>query len=347
MIPILYESTETAFSGSGLGFLADAIECKVTEERNGIYELELKYPITGAKYGLIKERSIIMATHDDSGDPQPFDVYGYTAPLDGIVTYYAHHISYRLSDAVVTPLTANWVDEVIDILPDYLIGGEGFTFWTDKTTSGAYEIKYPKPCRAVLGGTENSLLDVYGGGDYEFDKFDVKLWKNRGRDTDVEIRYGKNLVDLEHRLDVDSNYNVVVPFWYGEETGELVTLPGYWIGRADTSPYKVVSVYDLSEEFEEKPTVAQLRNRAVKYLNKTGAWEATEGFKVDFVAMWQTEEYKDFAPLQRVNLCDTVKIFCPQLGLNGQREKVVKTVYNVLLDRYDEITLNETPYRLK
>lgn len=344
MIPLLYESTETAFEDSGLGFLSDILECKVTEERNGIYELEFKYPITGEKYQLIKERSIIYATHDDTRVPQAFDVYGFTAPLDGIVTYYAHHISYRLSNSVVMPFFADGVEDALEKIKGQLVGGDVFEFWTDKTTVGDYSHKYPSLCRAVLGGAENSLLDVYGGGDYEFDMFAVKLWKKRGQDTDVEIRYGKNLVDMEHKLSVDSAYNAVVPFWYNAEEDILVTLPGSgYVARSDTSPYIVAVTLDLSETFEEEPTEDQLERKAIQYLNKDGAWDPSEGFKVDFVQMWQTEEYKDFAPLQRLNLCDTARIYCPQLGLSGQREKVVKTVYNVLLDRYDEIILNEIP----
>jgi hypothetical protein len=42
MIPILYESTETAFESSGLGRLADTISCLCTEEYNGMYEIEMK-----------------------------------------------------------------------------------------------------------------------------------------------------------------------------------------------------------------------------------------------------------------------------------------------------------------
>ena len=44
MIPILL-SGETV-----KGFLSDALTCVVTEERNGIYELTLTYPVTGALF---------------------------------------------------------------------------------------------------------------------------------------------------------------------------------------------------------------------------------------------------------------------------------------------------------
>ena len=47
MKPILYSSTETAFTSLGIGVLADAISCYVDEERNGIYELTRVYPVSG------------------------------------------------------------------------------------------------------------------------------------------------------------------------------------------------------------------------------------------------------------------------------------------------------------
>ena len=50
MIPILYEATEKEFTSQGLGCLTDTISCKVTEERNGSFELDMQYPIGGINY---------------------------------------------------------------------------------------------------------------------------------------------------------------------------------------------------------------------------------------------------------------------------------------------------------
>ena len=111
MIPILYEQTEKQFTSGGLGFLADCTSFKVTQERNGIFECEFTYPITGPLYDQIQERRIVYATHDDSGDPQPFDIYARSAPIDGLVTFYAHHISYRLSNSVVMQFTETEIAE--------------------------------------------------------------------------------------------------------------------------------------------------------------------------------------------------------------------------------------------
>ena len=227
MIPILYEQTEKQFTSGGLGFLADCTSFKVTQERNGIFECEFIYPITGLLYDQIQERRIVYATHDDSGDPQPFDIYARSAPIDGLVTFYAHHISYRLSNSVVMPFTATGVVDAMSKIQSNIVTDrdDDFTFWTDKTTSGDYEKKVPSIVRTTLGGEEGSLLDVYGRGDYEFDKFAVRLYQNKGRETDIEIRYGKNLTKIEHKIDDSESYNAIVPYWLNEENGALVTLP--------------------------------------------------------------------------------------------------------------------------
>ena len=348
MIPILYEQTEKQFTSGGLGFLADCTSFKVTQERNGIFECEFIYPITGLLYDQIQERRIVYATHDDSGDPQPFDIYARSAPIDGLVTFYAHHISYRLSNSVVMPFTATGVVDAMSKIQSNIVTDrdDDFTFWTDKTTSGDYEKKVPSIVRTTLGGEEGSLLDVYGRGDYEFDKFAVRLYQNKGRETDIEIRYGKNLTNIEHKIDDSESYNAIVPYWLNEENGALVTLPEGYISHDDGTAYVVAIPFPMKEYFETMPTVAAMRQKAQQLLDSSEAWVPSEDFEVNFVQLWQTEEYKDYAPLQRVNLCDTVRVYYPELGVNAVRERVVKTVYNTLLDRYDEITLNELPTTL-
>lgn len=366
MIPVLYNNAEKAFVTNGIGRLSDCISCTVTEERNGIYECEFEYPITGVRYKDIQEGCIITVTHDDTGDIQPFDIYSRSAPISGIVTFYAHHVSYRLSDIVVTPFNAGSCAAALDAIPQNSVNTNPFTFWTDKTTTGNFSVDVPDYARAILGGQEGSILDTFGKGDYEWDKWTVKLHLNRGVDSGVEIRYGKNMSDLTHEIDLSSTYNAIVPYWSDTE-GSLVMLPEkiliysgatsrvtdlndenlQIIREENNEPieitYKIVDAVplDLSSEFEEAPTADQLREVARARLESSEAWIPNENIKVDFVQLWQTEEYKDYAPLQRVRLCDTVSVYYPELGVEAVKQKVIKTVYNVLLDRYDSIELGE------
>ena len=100
---LLYPSTETEFQNNGLGALSDAISCTVTEERNGMYELEMQYPVSGSHYGEITNRAILFCKPDPYRGPQPFRIYRILKPISGRVTVYAQHISYDLSGVTVSP----------------------------------------------------------------------------------------------------------------------------------------------------------------------------------------------------------------------------------------------------
>lgn len=352
MIPILYEHGETEFLSEGIGRLVDCISCHVYEERNGIFECEFVYPIFGRHYSDIVEGRIIYCTHDETETEQPFDIYAHSAPIDGKVTFYAQHITYRCNKTVAMPFTATSASEAMYKIKANAVIDIPFTFWTDKTTTGNFTLAEPRSIRAILGGQEGSLLDVYGTGEYEWDKFTIRLHASRGVDSGVEIRYGKNLVDINDEVDTGSTYNAVVPYWLpNSDDATIVTLPekllvydgNEFIGASGTAISGIVPL-DLSSQFQSQPTVAQLRDKAKSVLVSSKAWEARQTVEVDFVALWQTEEYKDVAPLQRVRLCDTVSVFYPELGVEAVKKKVVKTDYNVLLDRYDKLELGESSY---
>ncbi len=355
MIPILYESTETKFRSNGLGRLSDCTRCVVTEERNGIYECEFDYPITGVHYEDLIDGRIVAVTHDDKQDIQPFDIYRHTAPINGIVTFYAHHISYRLNGIVCVPFRAVSITDAMSSLKNQSTTDNPFDFWTDKSSTSVYYSGAPRAVRSMLGGEENSILDVYGTGEYEFDKWTVKLYLHRGRDTSVEIRYGKNLVDFSHDVDFSNSFNGIVPYWIGTSTSggdeeeepteqtEIVMLPEYVV-YSEHAPYDGrdhIIPYDFSAEFSEKPTEEQLRNVAENYMQSKNTAAPHENFTINFVQLWQTEDFGEYVPLQRVGLCDTVRVYFSQLGIDGYKAKVVRVTYNVLQDRYDEMELGE------
>ena len=348
MIPILYEKTETEFANNGICRLTDIISATVEEQRNGIYECEFEYPVSGANFEKITEGRIIACTHDEVGDLQPFDIYGSSKPINGVVTFYAHHISYRQNEISVKPFTAANCAAAIQALKENSINSNPFTYWTDKTTAGNYNVTTIRSLRGLLGGQEGSLLDIYGTAEFEWDKFTVKMHSARGADTDVQIRYGKNLIDINDDTDYSGTYNGVAPFWKGmvtnEETGEqteeFVCLEDYAV-YSENSTYcgrDIVVPLDMSSEYESAPTEADLEEDALAYLE--GAEAPDRNLVVDFIPLWQTEEYANYAPLQRCKLCDTVQVFYPDLGIST-RQKIIAVTWDVLLERYSEMELGK------
>lgn len=331
MIPIIYPANETQFQNNGLGRLPDCISCRVTEERNGVFELELVYPITGHNYDLIQIGRIIYTTHDATKTPQPFDIYKRSVPIDGHVTFSAHHISYRLNGMVVTPFTVTGAaGAALAALGSHSITSCPFTFSSDRATSLTYTVSKPETIRRLLGGVEGSILDVYGGGDYTFNKFAV-TFGTRGTDNGVTIRYGKQMTDIDAEHSTEGTYNAVVPFWSNDTT--MVTLPEWYVSNGTP---EALEVLDLSSEWNEAPTAAQLRAKAQERLANGKPWEPDENIEVSFVV--QPEDYDGIENLQRVVLCDTVTIAYPAAGVSA-KIRVIKTEYNPLTERYNSVEL--------
>lgn len=363
MIPILYEAFEHDFQNNGICRLSDAISVEVCEERNGKYELTMVYPMTGVRFDEIKEGRLIYVTHDENGDCQPFEIYRRSAVIDGKVTFNARHISYRLSKVILKPFTVGSIALSLVKLKNETFNENPFTFWTDKSTTAKFSVNIPSSIRSVMGGSVGSILDVYGG-EYEFDKFLVKIWNHRGNDNGVTVRYGKNLTSLTQTLDTGSLYNAIVPYWadtagncvYGnpvtaqggvknrtkwnEEHGIIMTDEHNTEMEFDAYS-EDVTVMNFSEDFkDEVPTPKQLEEKAKAYLASNTPWIANENIKFDFVALWQTDEYADIAPLERVKLCDTVTVEYTALGVSA-KAKVVKVVWDALADRYSSVEVGD------
>ena len=345
MRPRLYPENETNFESNGLGPLSDALACTVEENRNGAFELSMEYPVTGVLFDELKHGSIIFAPPNDSSEPQPFRVYGKSTPLSGVVTVRAKHISYQLSHIPVSPFTAGSCAAALQGLKTNAVEPCPFDFWTDKETVAAFTVKEPASARSLLGGVAGSVLDVYGG-EYEFDRYTVKLHKARGTDSGVVIAYGKNLVDIDQEESIENTITGVYPY-YKDTDGNVLELPEKVVSSASAHnfPYPRTVPLDCSQEWQETPSVEQLRAYASAYVEKEGIGVPTVSLKVSFVPLWQTEEYKAIAPAERLNLCDIATVRFEKLGVNA-RAKVVQTVYDVLAGRYESVTLGEASTNL-
>lgn len=340
MIPILFDENETDFDNNGMGKLVEAISCQVKEEKNGEYELEMVYPVSGKLFEEIKHSRIIFAKPGDGMREQPFRIYKIGKPINGKITVNAQHISYQLSCIPVMPFKAQTIGAAFSGLKSNAAEDCPYTFWTDVTTSGNFSVEVPKSMRSCLGGEEGSILDIYGG-EYEFDRYMIRLCKNRGNDNGVTLRYGKNITDIKQEENISNTVTGVCPYWTGTD-GVVVTLPEkvIWSKNKDNFPYHRTIPLDLSSEFDEKPTESALRNAAEKYISKTGIGIPEININVKFEPLWQTEEYKNIVMLERVQLCDIVTVEFEKLGISA-KAKVIRTIFDVLKDKYKEIEIGD------
>lgn len=345
MMPILYEATETTFASNGVGVLSDAISCKVTEERNGAYELVMQYPISGIHYEEIALRNIVLAKPNPTTQAQPFRIYRITRPINGIVDIYAEHISYDLSGIPIRPFSSSSIQEAFQKLKTYSAVQNPFIFYTDKTTTARMNVPAPCSLRSQLGGKSGSILDVYGGGEYEFDRYNVNLYQHRGMNRGVSIRYGKNLTDLKQEQNCANVYTGVYPYWVDSQTGTIVQLSTPIVPVEGTFNFDRVLTLDFSSEYQDAPTQEQLYNKTLAYIEQNQIGVPKVNLDVSFVQLEQSDEYKGLALLDRVSLCDEVNIFFDKLGVNATA-KAVKIVYNTLLNRIESVELGDSRTKL-
>ena len=333
----LFASTATSFLTNGLGILSDAISAIVSQELNGQYELKVQYPVFGNHAGEIEQRSIITAKPDRMSDEQPFRVYRVTKPLNGIFTVYARHLAYDLGGIVVNPFTASTLGNALTGFVSNAVTTCPFTFNTDKTVTTGFTVEVPKSIWSLLGGTDGSILDVYRG-EWEFNGYSCYLWNQRGTNRGVTIRYGKNMTGYEQDLDASGIYTGVYPYY--SMNGTVVTLPEKVLNVSGTFDFVRILSLDLTERFENAPTEAQLRSAAQSYINSNELGTPDISWRVEFVQLELAAEYEAKPFLEKIVLGDSVTVEFEKYGTHATA-RAVAVEFNVLLDRYETITLGK------
>lgn len=340
MIPILYEESEKTFTTNGIGRLEGCISCTCHEELNGVFELELVYPATGRLFNELKISRIIAAIPYDGATLQAFRIYNITKPMNGQVSVYCEHITYQTIYIPVMPFTATSLENVFIQMKNNVAETCPFTFYTNKNVPSNFELTEPRVMRSLLSGEEGSILQKFKG-EYEWDNWTIKLLNQRGSDNNVTLRYGKNITSIEQETNIENTYTGIVPY-YLDTDNVYVSLPEKVVQSSQASkfPYHRTTVVDFTSDFETPPTVAQLRTRANTYITENNIGHPSVSIKVEFAALWQTTEYKDIAPLERVKLGDTIHVIFDKLDIT-EDARVIEYEYDVIRERYNSITIGE------
>lgn len=358
----------------GLGVLADASKCEVVEERNGSFELEMDYPISGQLYKEISFRSIIVCKPNPYDNPQAFRVYDISRPINGIVTIKAEHISYDLvgyplgpnKDDITyepianVPFEATNMSDALSKLRQYSVRDDVFTDQTpggpfniltdgtfpDLTTDEKISIELPNTIRSVLGG-DGGIVQKFKG-ELKYDNYQITICKNRGLNRGVVIAYGKNLTDLRQEANNSNVYTHIYPYWHNDTIGyrELAQKIVPINQITEQYPYKKLLPLDLSSMFEVSdatpyPTDQQMLTLTQKYITDNGLDEKPViNLTVSFEDLAKYPEFQHLVNLEVVKLCDTVKIQFPELGVDATAN-IIRTTYNVLTGKYSSIDIGE------
>lgn len=355
-VPIIYEANATDFNNLGLGPLVDTTVATVTEERNGQFILEMQYPVEGIRSSLITKNRILKVDAGHKLKDQRFVIKRINRIMgnDGLsYSIYAEHISYITADYALKPnLTVSgsgnvamtqWLNGIIDsnrIHVDSDITTENTTSWTiDKVQSA----------RQALGGVQGSILDVWGG-EYRFDNLNISLLKHRGTVSNTLLSYGRNIIDFDQEENITNTYTSIYPFAsYSVQNGDtseqkILTIPDLVVDSeyVKNFPNRKIQVVDFSDKFstDEAPTVERLAELAKSYIKNNNVGVPTVSTKISFVDLSKTENYKEFSPLEELDLCDEVPFVFDKFGIKTTA-KVSRIIWNVLLDSYDSLELGE------
>ncbi|MCL2559283.1 MAG: gp58-like family protein [Turicibacter sp.] len=349
--PIIYEAGTVEFGHMGLGILNDATYCLVTEERNGRFQLNLRYPMTGIHAEHLKVDHVIKADAGHALKGQLFRIERVDKNAEGMIEVLAHHVSYLAQSLVLEPevvIDNETAATALDRWRRAIVGEHGFTTASDmtETRSARLRIQNFQNAREALGGGAGSILAVWGG-EYRFDNYRVELLRNRGSVANTLISYGRNLTDLRQEENISQTFTSIYPYaiYRNGDVERIVTLSGSALVMdseyADRFAHRRVLPVDFSREFARDvvPTAAKLRELGLAFMAENAIGLPRVSMSLRFVDLTKALNGAGLT-YERLNLCDTVPVRFEKLGIDTSAQ-IVRICWDVLLDQYDSLEIGE------
>ena len=358
--PILFEANETEFKTHGIGVLSDAVQCDVTEELNGIFELTMLYPSTGKYLKELKNNRLIYADASRELGNQPFRICRVTKLLNGLVNVYAQHISYDLGGIQLPPFETLGTSDGLRKVKTYSTTQNDYSFSTSMTVdesdeNNSFSTKTPKSVRAYLLGEKESFLQAYGG-EFTFDRYNVRHASKRGSDKGFRVKYGVNLVDLNQEESIEKTYTGIYPYYKDEymfmdltESYDLMyphevdtsKLAGKVMKASGTFAHTKIANVDLSPYFEVAPLATdELKEVAEKYLKDNGIGVPTVSLDVRFESLRNSPEYSNVVFLEDVFLGDTIHVDFVKLGVSASG-RINTIIYDALRHKNKRVSVGD------
>ena len=333
MIPYLFQSDALNFDGMGYGALTRCVSCEVKQElgSTGVYELNMDILTDDPNFQNITIGKIIVARPNLTDSNQAFVIESISKPIDNVVSIYATHIAQHRARLIpVAPVNANSLTAAITAINANVLETNPFTLHTDRSSAGGYKTDTPRSFREILGGAEGSLLDVYGG-EYIFNNLDIELVNKRGRDNGVQVVYGQNMTsfEMEEEFSYSETITGILPYWYSEDDG-LVQGSIQYSDNVNNFKYHKTVAIDYSDDFEDKPTAADLETLAAADVKSLG--NPSTNIKVAFNQFDEVVK----GNVMIMQLGDSVKVINSNYQVNTTA-RICSMTFNVLADRYDEI----------
>jgi len=320
----LYDSKETNFNNNGLRVLSDCISCKTKEELNGLYELKLGYPIDDqGKWEHLVEDNIIK-----NSKGQLFRIY-YKEKTDNGMGVTARHIYYDLLDNLVNKVDIRGLSCVaaLNKIMANTLDPHNFTVVCDISTVNtiAADDKAGDIINKNVVEAINILIGIYGG-ELVRDNFNISLLGQRGASRGVLVSYGKNIEEIKENLDLDG---VCTRGKFVGKDGIEVFIESQYINNYSHPKNKVINFNDID-------TLGALTAAGQKYFEDSKCDIPEFNYVISMILLSDTEEYKNFAVLERVFLADEIIIRHTKINID-LKAKIISIILDDLTGKIEKV----------
>lgn len=345
MMPILYSGSNAEPLRYREGVLDEARNDEVHEVLNGKFELSLQYPLSGRLINAILIGRCITANPNPLTDAQIFVIYRITRAINGWITVYARHISYRLRRHVCKPFTAATAAEAVAALGSTGVTETPFSFSTDLEKEGSLAVTVPTPAWTLMGSDEGGILALYGG-EWEFDGLRANLLTRRGQDRDATIEYGLNMTDfLSDTMDQELLDGIYA--YYLDEDGQIEGEKLVMKDDTESSTGALIEARDYTESIRNTNDINAILQPLfyLEQLAKADLGQNTAvnngddtSIRVSFVRLAQVPEFRNVHVQGDVAMGDTVHVRNNLISRYYTR-RVTEIRYQPSAERYKEIVL--------
>ena len=325
----LYDKREQVFGHNET--VLHPIVCEVTEEANGSFELTYESELDERI-----EIGMIIEAPTPRG-PQLFRLYKPKHSLRKTKVK-GRHIFYDLLGNFledVRPTATNGSGAMASILGGTLYPHPFKGSSTVSNIGTSYFVR-KNPVQALIG-LDNSLVSRWGGYILR-DNYNITHVAD-GRDLGYQIRYGKNLKGIDVEIDDSTVITKLMPTWLNEDN-VVQFLHEKYIDSPYINSYPYPRVAELRVTVPEGTTDAEsyVRAEARKEFNQKNVDKPLINYKVDFVALRDLPEYKDFIWSQSIDLLDVVYVNVAKMGIDI-RSNVIKYSYDAIKERFNSIEI--------
>ena len=327
--------------------------CKVKEDlSNGNYELDATFIIDHKNiHKEIKEESILKVKVDYG-----YEIFRITKVTLGkkYIDVFARQITIQdqlnlfLSD--VRPTDQQGISALRHMIENSNEYKEGKQYARDLEFSSNIEnlgTAYYQNMNLyeALFDCDQSFINRWGG---EIQRRGYKTIIDRkiGQDRGFQVREGKNLTGFEALTNIDSVVTRIKPIGY-----DGITIDGYvqsgLIDKYSTVKTRKIKYDNVKVKGENDDEGFNTLEEAQAELIRLAKLEFTEKhideieatYRINFIDLFKTEEYKDYAMLERVYLGDSVNVYIESLDIDITVRAITRE-YNVLSQEVVEIELS-------